>query len=113
MWVTPRDTDGPYIHISASYGSTLTNCQATQTLTDFGVIEIGESYHLIITTNATFTTITASSSEKSGVYPFPRESPTDPEHIGRTATVYFMSGKVTYISSAGYLLTYLQTNLVD
>ena len=95
MWVTSNTSGPPHIHISNSYG---TACQAqdpTQTLTDYGEIEIGESYHIIIDTNYTFTTVSISNSDdsKTGIYPFPRAKPTLQDHIGRTANVYFMSGK--------------------
>lgn len=98
MWVTPRlYYDGnPFIHISASYG---TVCQPDQRLSEFGPISIGEQYHIHIRTNKTFTTVAASSStsspsnSKSGIYTFPRDAPTQSGHLGRSAGIWFMSGK--------------------
>jgi len=93
FWVTPRQFyDGlPYLHVSTSYGTT--HCQPEQRLTEFGPISIGEPYHIKISTNSTFTTVAAASSSKSGIYPFPRDSPTQSAHLGRVAGVWFMSGK--------------------
>jgi len=95
MWVTPNNQDGPYIHISVSYPEHCQLQEPVQTLTDFGEITIGHSYHIKINTNDSYTTVTAhcSDTDRFGVYAFPRESPTDPNHIGRNATVYWMSGK--------------------
>lgn len=92
MWVTPRRYHNgyPFLHISASYG---TVCQPEQRLSEFGPITIGEQYHIKIKTNETFTIVQASSSSKSGVYTFPRDAPTQSDHLGRIAGVWFMSGK--------------------
>ena len=94
--MTPSGQGNPNkIHVSHSYEGACQAQDPAQTLSDFGEITIGESYHLIIDTNYTFTTVSISSNDKSksGVYHFPRSSPTDPDHVGTEANVYFMSGK--------------------
>ena len=105
MWITPRlGNDPSVIHISASYDG---SCQAqdpAQTLDDFGAINIGESYHLLISTNQTFTTVTIYSNDNGdpaspNIYPFPRAFSTNADHVGTTSNVYFMSGKA---STVGY-----------
>jgi len=99
MWITPSGSnDSNTIHISASYDGGCAAQDPPQTLNEFGAITVGESYHLKISTNNTFTTVTIYSNDNGDpdtpdIYPFARASPTDPDHIGMTAIVYFMSGK--------------------
>ena len=96
MWMSPSGQENPNkIHVSHSYEGACQAQDPAQTLDDFGEITIGESYHIIIDTNYTFTTVYISSNDnnKSGIYHFARAFPTDPSHIGTTANVYFMTGK--------------------
>merc|ERR1719203_1884822 len=96
FWINPSGSEGPYMHVSVSYDGACQAQDPPQTLKDFGTVNIGESYHILISTNLTFTTVTASSNDNPStpqIYPFARASATEPDHIGLTANVYFMSGK--------------------
>merc|ERR1719474_838652 len=48
MWMTPPNINGPYVHVSASYKGSCQLQEPSQTLDQGDTINIGESYHIVI-----------------------------------------------------------------
>lgn len=81
---SPND-ERDYMLVSVSSGS---QCQISQKLNGFGIVEVGIKYHIKISFNSTQTMVSVDSWSQTW-----KKDPILDEHLGKEANVYFMSPK--------------------